>query len=454
MTAKKNISTEQDVNSALKSALSILNLSKLESSIPTTKRALISFITDDGGAIDFTRLKPLFESKGAKLNCAVRTDGIGTAGSMSIANLLELQSAGHEILSHTWTHQNLTTLTEAQIEEQYATSLSMIKGWGLNCVGLCYPFGAYNKQALNLARKYFDFAYATSSEGYTQNNTPLDQFAMSRMSVINGANNLPISIDVLKSYVDDCLTEKSYLVFVVHAAEFLDTAQGNINLQHLTDLLDYIVTKAIPIVSASTAMAEKRNAVDFGNFKETYVKISLDGAVKSSYDEKYKIVHSSKTVDDTTLLTTFEKGKVTYSVIVALGNFPDTYNGILITNRLASNDVFAYQEYHPAGNYKIHKRVWNAGSWGAWYSLKPILNYSQTINFGSIAAGAFVESERTVAEATLSDVAIASPNGVNGTGLIWTTSIDTVGKVKIKIFNANSTAQTIASSWKIVLIKQ
>ncbi|ONI43604.1 hypothetical protein AN641_09610 [Candidatus Epulonipiscioides gigas] len=74
---------------------------------------------------------------------------------MNIDQLLEMQKNGMHISSHTYTHQWLDTLSFKQQEKEILESFDYLETIGINpkYKTLCYPYGAYNQNTLDILEK-------------------------------------------------------------------------------------------------------------------------------------------------------------------------------------------------------------------------------------------------------------------------------------------------------------
>ncbi len=340
-----------------------------------TATPLVTFISDDGLARDYSILKPLFESKNAKFTLAIRTNFINTGG-VTTAQLHEFIADGHSLVSHTADHLDLTTLTEAEIENQFAQSVQDLKDIvGIDCNAIAYPYGAWNDKVVEIARKHYEAAFATNSEGYNVNKSPIDQYVIARQTLV--ADGVARDFNKLKEYVDECVKNNGWLVFCIHAFEFNDDATGQANLTALSNLLDYINSIGVPVVNHDVALKVKGNLIDVGNFKKGYFKVSKEGTINS---DKLKniasYVSASTGVNDTTSISNFENGKISITNFLStdINSFPNGRSGTLYTNKSSSNLELAFQLWYPAGEKRVfYKRAWNTttNNWDQFYKFVP-----------------------------------------------------------------------------------
>jgi peptidoglycan/xylan/chitin deacetylase (PgdA/CDA1 family) len=116
----------------------------------------------------------------------------------------EMVDMGHEIGSHTNTHRDLTALGPQEVEEELARSLTFVKRFVEGPVGLAYPYGSFNKDVVDVAKKYY--AYARTMGSHNKWNKVRDRFCLGGM----GARHLP---EILLRGLVDRGTRLAVLVF-------------------------------------------------------------------------------------------------------------------------------------------------------------------------------------------------------------------------------------------------
>jgi len=122
---------------------------------------MLTFIFDDGNETDYSVAREVFKRNGVTASIAVVTDWINTPGYLAVNQLLELQSEGFEIMSHTVSHPVLSSLSRDKIETELSASRRTLANWGLIANNLVYP---YNKNNL-LVREVAAMHYRSSRAG-------------------------------------------------------------------------------------------------------------------------------------------------------------------------------------------------------------------------------------------------------------------------------------------------
>jgi peptidoglycan/xylan/chitin deacetylase (PgdA/CDA1 family) len=114
---------------------------------------LVSITFDDGGENQYTSFFPILVKFGLRGTFYVVTSWIGKKGILNWNHLAKLYSYGNEIGSHTYSHRNLVFLPRDELDFELYTSLTSLRRF--DCKTLAYPYGAYNRQVIDCAKKYY-----------------------------------------------------------------------------------------------------------------------------------------------------------------------------------------------------------------------------------------------------------------------------------------------------------
>ena len=88
------------------------------------------------------------------------------ADHMAPGDLWDLARAGHEIGSHSRTHQRLTKLSDAQLEDELLRSHNMIAALcGVAPGAFAYPYGGYDARCVAAMRRHYTFGFGSEREG-------------------------------------------------------------------------------------------------------------------------------------------------------------------------------------------------------------------------------------------------------------------------------------------------
>jgi peptidoglycan/xylan/chitin deacetylase (PgdA/CDA1 family) len=162
--------------------------------LPDPDRIRISF--DDGNLSDLEIGLPLLVERGLQADVFVLTGRIGKPGSLDIADILVLQTAGMAIGSHGINHLKWSGLDHKALQAELVDSrqaLEAICGKPLHSAAI--PFGAYNARVLRALRTT-GYTSVYSSDGGTMNS---HAFLRPRSSIRTGMS---------KSEIQDILAAK------------------------------------------------------------------------------------------------------------------------------------------------------------------------------------------------------------------------------------------------------
>ena len=113
----------------------------------------MTFIDDDINPDVWTRLKPIFESRG--IPCVLAAP-LSFVNEYNLANLIDAQNRlGWEIASHGNLHaKELTDCTEEELESELRGSYDGLRELGLDVENIVYPYGQQIKMSERRLQKY------------------------------------------------------------------------------------------------------------------------------------------------------------------------------------------------------------------------------------------------------------------------------------------------------------
>lgn len=157
------------------------------------KVAMVQF--DDNPESIFTLGKPILDKYNIKTTQFVVC---GTAGSssdfMTWPQILQMQSEGHDIQSHTMTHFHQTISSVERMDYEYGKSKPCLTNHGImnvHVLALPYYEGYKNNTAINIISKYYDFSRGGPGNSfYLHCNDPLSTQTDCRTFDSNGNLNL------------------------------------------------------------------------------------------------------------------------------------------------------------------------------------------------------------------------------------------------------------------------
>lgn len=350
-------------------------------------QTMVTFVDDDGESDVWDKLKPLSEQYGIPFVAAVATDYIGQAGRMTAEQLVALQNMGWEIASHTKEHAELGSMTDEEQEEQLRASKEALEALGVRCDTICYPYSSVSENTWEIARKYYRCGRQTNYkewlnesplETWDLRTTPLGSYYETRTE-----SGLDTSTpEYYKYQVDRAVSGNAWLIFMTHCSETDDTQMG-----YLAQIIEYVQSLGIPIVTIREAMDMRGNIVDTGHYDRVnpengHFVVGCDGAVEKSAPDKYAVNLPVDAVTNDTPPSWFPWNMVsTCKVTGNTAGFPyqsHYYGGTLITNTMGAAAVHdlktkdytegrVWQEFYIPKSVAVYRRyAVDADTWSEW----------------------------------------------------------------------------------------
>ncbi len=111
-------------------------------------------MTFDDGYDDNLAVLPILHEYGFHAGFAIIIDRVDTGGYMGGSDIMELKDAGHEILSHSISHPNLTLLSDQDLQNELRRSKAALQSAFKTPVhGVVYPSGKYDERVERAAQR-------------------------------------------------------------------------------------------------------------------------------------------------------------------------------------------------------------------------------------------------------------------------------------------------------------
>lgn len=203
----------------------------------------------------YTLAYPVLAAEGVAGMCCVIPQDIGGTNFLTQAELLELQNAGWDICYHANAAQELPTLTDAQLFEECNQKRQTLVRMGLQTGArhaMPYKFHAHLREKLALLNAGFVSVYSGDADGKV---SPDSTRAL--WPIVNGHD--AIAWNVVTGFIDafaaagDRILALGFHGIVAAGAVGLETSVGR-----LQDVIDYIQTKSLSIVTFSDLLPQPR----------------------------------------------------------------------------------------------------------------------------------------------------------------------------------------------------
>lgn len=173
-------------------------------------RGLVSLTFDDSWRSIYTNGLPILK-KYNLLSTQYLLSGVSQqAEYMTPAMMKAFKNAGHEIASHTVSHEHLTQLSPAELDTQLRQSKQdLTKLTGVTPTNFATPYGEYNQEVLTAIKKYY-----SSHRGVEAGFNSKDNFDIYNIKVQNIFEDT--SAAQVAAWVAQAKQTKTWLVLVYH----------------------------------------------------------------------------------------------------------------------------------------------------------------------------------------------------------------------------------------------
>lgn len=195
----------------------ILGIALLSYPSDVSAKGTVSFTFDDGAKTIYTNGLPVMQKYGLPATIYLSTAYIGQdSWYMTWTQVGKLKSAKWEIASHGHEHDDLTTLTAAEIGTNFDASVATLKQKGYAAYSFATPYGSYDDTVIAEAEKKFcshrqawDYG-GTANEGFNDPKN-IDAYHISATELKNG-----MSMTKFKQLITRAEKENKWLVFLAH----------------------------------------------------------------------------------------------------------------------------------------------------------------------------------------------------------------------------------------------
>ncbi len=220
---------------------------ELRAQIDATKvsHGMIGFRSDDEFAAFYNAL-PVFRSKAVKPTLAINVGLVGDPyGRMTLAQIWDFVNIGGEIISHSMNHLDPITQNETDLRYNFSESRRWLEAeFGMPVRYYCWPDNAPHAAYRAICAEYYDAA----CDGSVSYLPEIPMLHLGHHNTITGSGIL----EAMKAIVDDAYTNNRYRIFLYH-----DQMTPEM-LSELSELIDYIRAKPVPIVTFGEAVANMK----------------------------------------------------------------------------------------------------------------------------------------------------------------------------------------------------
>jgi peptidoglycan/xylan/chitin deacetylase (PgdA/CDA1 family) len=210
---------------------------------------MVSLNFDDGLGSVYNNAIPILNAHNIKSSQYIITSNFSDQPDyVTISEMLAMNAAGHEIGSHTRTHQHLSELSISDAINEIVGSKNDLVALGAtpNTV-FVYPYGDYNDR---VRQQVIDAGYIgarTVHSGYNTKNS--DKYALRDQHV-----EVNTTFEQIKSYIDTAMANNTWLILEIHDINNSGD-QYSSTPEIMQQVAEYLTINAIPVVTTAEGIA-------------------------------------------------------------------------------------------------------------------------------------------------------------------------------------------------------
>lgn len=227
----------------------------------TKPHGAISLTFDDGFADQYTTIFPILQQYNmvGTFYIPTVTDGDGEPLQLTPSELLQMQTAGMEIGSHSVDHPDFTKINDTQIAWECSQSKATLQSWGLTVTDFAYPYGTGNlTHADTIVSQYYRSARNVFGNPVT---VPVSTFELPAYEgEYEGGGNLTNYenlLSYLRSVIDYASANNVWVLFYLHnvGLNLQDVlTYGGLYIDDFEALLNYIEADQVKVLTVNQAL--------------------------------------------------------------------------------------------------------------------------------------------------------------------------------------------------------
>ncbi|WP_161882487.1 polysaccharide deacetylase family protein [Deinococcus alpinitundrae] len=192
--------------------------------IQAAGNSAVTFLADDGYQQDWDLLRPIFQDAGLPFVSAIVTNNLNKPGYTTLDEVKQLQAEGDEIVSHTVSHPDLNSLSDAELDVELKSSKAILEADGLTIKHLVYPMGDDSARVVAAASKYYQLGVEVGNG--LNDPKALSLFHLHRVALGSYFDVIPSTqphaptntLAYYKERVDEAVRTHQWLIYMVHSS--------------------------------------------------------------------------------------------------------------------------------------------------------------------------------------------------------------------------------------------
>lgn len=211
-------------------------------------RGAITFRADDGFIEHYNLTYPLLKSYGFPCveAAVVNYLSAGDPNYMNVAQLHEMENGGCEIMSHTMTHRDLSTLSGVDLENEFYLSKKFFADNGFKVKSLALPFGGYNGTVMAVNQQSYYFSSISKVEkGYNPMGAATYDTKVQELQ----SSSTPTTMTDVNSWIQNTINNKTWLIIFYHKVRPSCSDQYCVTETLFRNIVTAVQSSTLPVVT-------------------------------------------------------------------------------------------------------------------------------------------------------------------------------------------------------------
>ena len=215
--------------------------------VTVTLRGAITVRFDDGFLTAYTNAFPALQALGLRGNVGVNPAQVGFGAYMTQAHLDEVHAAGWSVVSHTMTHDTLTTLTDGELDYELRASREWIDAQGYNGSNVfIVPFLIWSARERDAIGTYYEATRGTSATAISPDTTlvswrPNNPYDLTGIEADELPYTTPAGRNTLRELLQRTVDEGAFLDVFFHHVPDLNVTEFQLTLAVIDEFRDRVL---------------------------------------------------------------------------------------------------------------------------------------------------------------------------------------------------------------------
>ena len=328
---------------------------------PENAKPKVLIVFDDGNIAQYNIAFKYMQSKGIVGTAYINGYNIGQSGVVTLANLLEMYTAGWIIANHAYVHQNFLPLTDDEIRYQISQQINFLvsNGFTNGAYHLAYPGGYSDQDVYDIMNELGIKTGRTVVANLIDNLNAFNLYQIPAYSIVNTN-----SVSTVKGYVDNAIATDSTVVLLFHNIKDSNAGTYEYLTSNFKSIIDYIASTGVDCLTINDLY--QQTTVAPINIPSNRTVINSGQSTSNGYASASASIFTTPPAADVSVTQTASNSNPNYlenvTFTINVTNFgPSTAENVTVGDWL-NGDYLIWVSDDSGGSYNPNTGVWTIGT--------------------------------------------------------------------------------------------